>query len=806
MGQGVAFMTTDTYNASSLRSRQARLSTKITPIVRFCLLVFGFCLVLFGIGLVIYMDNPVGWFVTGLSTAPIMVYVFWKIHLRELPTHLKTASIDGRLEVQLLANLPKGKVCSPKDILHATTKTIGGQFFANRFGLLPSFIEGFLDTTPEKTSEVWRVAREIADSQGQKIITGVCVFAAIIRTEPSIASVLPHLQLELADITAGLSWYANLARLFDNAKVPVKTGGIARDLSFGYTPTLTRFGQNISERMGARRGMTTEVGQHQELIKRMVDILSGGGRQNIALVGQSGSGKTTLISSFARELLNATGTIPDSLRFRQIVTVNPATLISAAPGRGQLEGLLNRILYEAYLAKNIIICFDDAQLFFTDGTGSVDVSSLLLPILEAGRLRIILAMDEQQYLKISQRLPSLAAAVNKMPVAPLDQQDTMQVLEEQALLIELKHNVTITYQALKETYRLSERYVQDLVMPGRALSLLESSTQFNSGELVTKESVVAAIENIYGIRIGVAENPNERSVLLNLEDKIHERMINQTQAVKTVSDALRRARSGVRNENKPIGTFLFLGPTGVGKTELAKALSEVYFGGESNLVRIDLNEYVSQSDVARLIADGASNPNSLTASVMKHPFAVVLLDEIEKAHDSVLSTLLQLLDEGMLRDINGKQVSFRDAIIIATSNAGADLIRSHIEKGEDLQKFESSIIDELLSTNQFRPEFLNRFDEIVMFRPLNKQELLQVVDLIIADLNKNLSQQKLSVIVSDEAKQVLVERGYDPRLGARPMRRIVQKTVENYVARQVLSGSLQPGAILQIGLNEVEDI
>ena len=265
-----------------------------------------------------------------------------------------------------------------------------------------------------------------------------------------------------------------------------------------------------------------------------------------------------------------------------------------------------------------------------------------------------------------------------------------------------------------------------------------------------------------------------------------------------MSDALRRAAAGVRNEQRPIGTFLFLGPTGVGKTELAKAISDVYFKGEGEIVRVDLNEYVSADDVQRLIADGATNELSLTAQVMKHPFSVVLLDEIEKAHPIVLTTLLQLLDEGILRDVNNREVSFRDTIVVATSNAGANKIREYIDAGEDMVTIKEQLTNELISSGEFKPEFLNRFDEICVFQPLTKESLFSIVDIIIAGVNKTLEPRKISVSLNDEAKQLLVERGYDPKLGARPMRRIVSKTVENIVARSVLSGAADNGAQIVI--------
>jgi ATP-dependent Clp protease ATP-binding subunit ClpC len=270
-----------------------------------------------------------------------------------------------------------------------------------------------------------------------------------------------------------------------------------------------------------------------------------------------------------------------------------------------------------------------------------------------------------------------------------------------------------------------------------------------------------------------------------------------------VSDALRRARAGVRNEKRPIGTFLFLGPTGVGKTELAKALAAVYFGGEDRIVRVDLNEFVRAEDVSRLIADGANDPHGLTASVLKQPFSVVLLDEIEKAHPQVLTTLLQMLDEGILRDINNRAVSFRDAIVIATSNAGVERIRQLIDEGKELEQFEDSIVNELIDGQQFRPEFLNRFDEIVVFRPLTRDELGQVVQRMITEVNATLKTQKIQVELTAGAVEKLAAIGYDPRLGARPMRRMVQRSVENFVAKRILDGSVRPGQTITLSDTDI---
>ena len=570
---------------------------------------------------------------------------------------------------------------------------------------------------------------------------------------------------------------------------------------------LERFGQNISEQIGASRNtLSIDIPSHVQVIDQLVEAFGTGGRQNAVLIGQAGVGKTSVIHAFAERILDADANVPENLRFRQIFILDSASLIAAAPGRGELENLIMQVLGEAYNAKNIIVCLDDAQLFFEEGVGSVDLTNVLQPILDAGRLRLILSMDEQRYLEISRRNPSLANSLNRINVAETNEAETKKVLQEQLIAIEFNRKVTYMIQAINEAYRLSQRYIHDIAMPGRALKLLESAASFSESGIVTMNSVQQAIERTMDVKVSVANTTEDRERLLHMEDLIHERMVNQVRAVNVVSDALRRARAGVRNENRPIGTFLFLGPTGVGKTELSKALADVYFGGEGKLIRLDLNEFVRSDDVARLIADGADDPMSLTAQVMKQPFSVVLLDEIEKAAPEVLTTLLQLLDEGILRDAKNREISFRDAIVIATSNAGADRIREYIERGYRLEQFEQQFINELISSNQFRPEFLNRFDEIVLFRPFTPAELVQVLDLILAGVNKTLLPQKVSVTVDDDAKQLLVQQGYDPRLGARPMRRVVQKAVENTIAKLMLSGAVNPGDSVNIDAEQVRRI
>lgn len=793
-----------TFSHKSTRADVARFGVLVHGMVAMLLPWLAVVCIICGVGIVIGLGMALGWLFVAVGIIPYVFFAFYKYHVESLPVG-NGHTVQALLAGDVLGRLPANP--SPSDIARAASSVSSGQFMAVRLGLTSPLLDSLASKDPAAMPELWKLAEAIRSKNGLKQITGSVLAVAIVRSFPGYQSVIAQMHLSDEDLDAGVIWQQHLVDLVQKHTKPRRTGGIARDWSFGWIPLLQRFGQNISEQMSSGGGLlTVDVGSHVDAINQLIETFGTGGRQNAVLVGQAGAGKTTIIHAFAERLLDASANLPDSLKFRQVFILDSAAIISAAPGRGELENLIMQVLNEAYSAKNIIICLDNAQLFFEEGVGAVDLSNVLQPILEAGNLRVILSMDEQKYLELGQRNPALVNALNRINVQPTGEAETKRVMQEQLIVTEVHRNVTYMYQAVNEAYRLSERYMHELVMPGRAIRLLESAAGFSESGLVTMNSVQQAIEKTLDVKVSVASEAGDRERLLNMEDLIHKRMVNQVRAVSVVSDALRRARAGVRNQNRPIGTFLFLGPTGVGKTELSKALADVYFGGEGKMVRIDLNEYVRPEDVTRLIADGADDPSSLTAQVMKQPFSVVLLDEIEKAAPEVLATLLQMLDEGILRDVRNREVSFRDAIIIATSNAGADRIREYIERGYEVAQFEQQFINELISSNQFRPEFLNRFDEIVVFRPFKKEELIQVLDLILVGVNKTLEPQKVSVEVDDEAKQILVDKGYDPRLGARPMRRVVQKAVENTVAKQMLSGAVNPGDVIHITGNQVAAI
>ncbi len=793
------------FDYNSARASEARLARSLKGVAGSMLLVSFWLLLLFGFLSLIIGESALGWLVIGAAGAVYSLRDYNKYHLSNLPVCKKDRTLSSLLECEVLGNLPAE--VTPAAIASAASNTVSGRFMATRFGITSKFLQSLVEMPGVTTESIWKSTINVVEKNNLDKITASAIIAGIIRSFPSHETILAPMHLSNEDLDVGIKWEKHLHNLIERHSRPKRTGGIARDWSFGWIPLLQKFGQNISEQISSGKLiMTIDVKSHVDAINQLINAFSNPGHQNAVLVGGPGSGKTTIIYGFAERLLDASSKIPDSLKFRQIFILDSSALIAAAPGRGELEGLVMKVLNEAYRAKNIIVCLDNAQLFFEEGVGSVDLTNVLQPILEAGNLRVILSMDEQKYLEIGRKNPALINAINRINIYQTNEDETISIMQEHLITTEMNRKVTYMHQAIREAYRLSERYIHDLSQPGKAIKLAETAAQYHESGFVTMNSVHQAIEKTLDVKISMVDDNKERHTLLNMEELIHKRMVNQKRAVSVVSDALRRARAGVRNQDRPIGTFLFLGPTGVGKTELTKALADVYFGGEDRMIRLDLNEYVRAEDVARLIADGVDDPTSLTAQVMKQPFSVVLLDEIEKAAPEVLSTLLQLLDEGILRDAKNREISFRDAIVIATSNAGADRIREYIERGYQIEQFEKQIIDDLINSQAFRPEFLNRFDEIVVFRPFTKEELFQVCDLMIKNVNKTLENQKISVVVEDRAKELLVQNGYDPRLGARPMRRVIQKAVENVVAKEMLSGNVNPGDIVNIRYEQVEQI
>lgn len=791
----------DTSNVRVKRARYAKLLnnrwlTIFGGTLSFILLLGGASLILTGSALSWFMLMPVSWFVMAL---------FWyRGDLEHIPAGkfespgrvLLHEALDATTAARL-AQLANNNNLSAYDIWKALDKTEEFFFMANRYLISSDLFENTLSRDPGSAQQVWQRANVLQIRHEATNYSNIVLFVALIASVPNIEQLLRTNNLEFSDIETSIPWMndINAKRLLARAKK--NFGGIGRDWAYGYTPILRNLGHNITQGI-EQYGFFSDTRMHQPIIQQMTQVL--GSNNTITLVGDEGVGKTTCVYALAETLI-ADKSLPKHIRYNQIVELDASTLIANAKRPGELEDLMLHILHEAHRAKNITLFFDDAHVFFGASTGSVDLSHVLQPVFESGSVRIILAMNQQHWQQLART--GIAARLTPITVPPADETNTISVLRDKVGALEYRHKLVYTYQALQEAFKLGSRYVTTQAMPGAALSVLEQTATSASQQLITRGEVQSAVEKAYGIKLQTAD-AYESSSLLTLEDELRKQVISQDRAISVIANALRRSRSGVGNPDRPIGTFLFLGPTGVGKTELSKALARSYFDNESALIRVDMNQYVSPDDVSRLIAPMQGQELGFLGQVRKQPFSVILFDEIEKAHPSVINALLQMLDEGMMRDSDNRSVSFRDAIIIATSNAGADEIRRLIDEGQNIADLESTFTDTLINRGSFAPEFINRFDEVVLFKPLSQDDLVRVIDLIIGGINTTLDAQKVHVALTDEAKRWLVAKGYDSKLGARPMRRMAQRYVENLVAKRILERSVVPGGTIQLDVADFE--
>jgi ATP-dependent Clp protease ATP-binding subunit ClpC len=752
-----------------------------------------------GLGFFI-VGESYGYLLLTLSSVSASLLLWNKGELTRLEDNLGHSSIDGLLDPKILANL-RNDTPSALDVFEAAKSTEARWFLQNRFILHPSIFEQFLSREPNSANAVWEQAEILRNKNHLPSYHSSIILVALLKTIPNFQQLLSQANLQIEDLESSIGWLNGILAKRKLAKKNQHFGGIGRDLAFGYTPILGRLGYNLSHDV-ENYGFFQQTPAHDQVVDRIIDVL-GGGNSSIALIGEVGAGKTTCVYSFAERLLSSKAT-PPNIRNHQVVSLDAPSLISQAHNPGELESLMIQILNEAIKAKNIILFFDDAYVFFSEGTGSVDLTKIIQPAIESSGVKIIFAMTPKELQQLSSR-SSLTSRMQRLQIPPLNEEETLSVLRDQVIFIEGRQKVLFTNQALRESYRMGSRYIDDQVMPGAALSVLKAAAPMAKNGYITDDVVQQSIEASTGAKVAKASS-DESAKLLSLEDQLHKYVINQKQAVSVIADALRRSRSGVGNPERPVGTFLFLGPTGVGKTELSKALARTYFESEESIIRVDMNQFVRPEDVDRLITPTLGEQLGFLGQVRRSPSSVILLDEIEKAHPNVVNLLLQMLDEGAMKDIDNKPVSFKDSIVIATSNAGADKIREMIQEGQDILAAQEKLVDYIIEQKIFAPEFVNRFDEVVMFRPLTPEELIKVIDLILAGINKTLDAQSVQVELSEAAKKWLVDKGYDQRLGARPMRRVAQKYVENIMAKKLLTHEAGSGSKIYLDVADFENL
>ena len=582
--------------------------------------------------------------------------------------------------------------------------------------------------------------------------------------------------------------------------------GMNRAMTATATPVLDRFSHDLTE-LAQRGALPLSVGRQTEVNEIFRSLES---RHNPILVGPPGVGKTAIIDGLAQRM--ASDDVPEVLKDQRLVSISVAALVSNAAAPGELEGRFSRLLNEVAHSGNIILFFDNIHNLIgvtSAGGQTLDLAGLLAQAIEAGVCQALATSNPVDYRRYLESGSPVASTFSRLDIDEVDTNAAILILESKAGAIEYKHKIFFTYDAIERTVQLSQRYIHDRYLPEKAISLLEevaveAHKQRGAHASVTGEDVARVVSEKTHVQVTrITEAEGER--LLNLESQMHQRMVGQDEAVKAVASALRRARTELRDAKRPIANLLFLGPTGVGKTELAKTVAEAYFGSEQTMIRLDMSEYQDASSIHRLIGAppgyaGGNVGGYLTEAIRQHPFSLVLLDELEKAHAEVLNVFLQVMDDGRLTDGTGRTVDFTSAIIIATSNAGTSLIQQRILEGAPLDRIKTELVSAVLG-QYFKPEFLNRFDEVIVFKPLTKEEIYEIVRLMLGRIGHQLKDRGISFVASDEAMRELAEIGFDPIFGARPLRRVIQERVDNALANYLLQGRLgrRDVAILEPG-------
>jgi ATP-dependent Clp protease ATP-binding subunit ClpC len=656
----------------------------------------------------------------------------------------------------------------------------------------------------EELERVMNKSLEIAANKNHLRIEIGDIFSSLAREDVFFREVLLKNGLKADDIDNLTVWLENLEKRekenkeFWSYNNLVKKGSLARAWTAGYTVYLDKYSVDLTE-MIKKRDMEF-VGHEQEL-SSLERVLATQGINNALLVGQSGTGKRSIIYHLAKRSLF--GQCLKEVNYSRVVELDLPSLLARIESPEEVEVTLDRIFREVLSAGNIILIIDSIHNYLGKnlGLGVVDISGILSPYLRFSQFRMIGITTYEGLHKEIEKNSSILSLFGKVEVSEISLKDTLILLEYRALELEEKYKIYISYSALRDIISLCDRYFPSLAFPEKAVDILKETVIYvcslrDKVNVVLPKHVAKIITQKTEIPVGEIEG-KEKEMLLNLEDLIHRRIINQSEAVKEISSALRRARSQITVRQGPMGVFLFLGPTGVGKTETSKALTEIYFGSERKMIRIDMSEFQSERDIPRLMGSSFEQ-GLLTEPVRENPFSMVLLDEIEKANSKVLNLFLQVFDEGFITDGLGRKVDFKNTIIIATSNAGSELILKALRDNEKWEGVRQRLIDYLFEERIFRPEFINRFDGVVLFTPLTKDNLLEIAELLLQKLKKNLYEKGVEFVITKELKEKIAELGYSPIFGARNMRRVLQEKVENVLASALLRGEIEKGKKVQI--------
>ena len=640
---------------------------------------------------------------------------------------------------------------------------------------------------------------------------------------------------------------------------------------------LSDFATDLNE--SAKQGKIDPVIGRDTEIQRVIQILSRRTKNNPVLIGEPGVGKTAIAEGLAQRIV--TGNVPEILRNKRIISLSIGSMLAGAKYRGEFEERLKKAIDEVQQHDDMIIFIDEIHTLVGAGAteGAMDAANILKPALARGEFQVIGATTLDEYKKYIEKDAALERRFQPVQVGEPNEEDALEILKGLRDRYEAFHKAKITDEALTAAVSLSSRYITDRFLPDKAIDVVdeaaskvrmkvfsaspdvkaledrlntvkkekeaavtsqdfEKAAELRDEEqsllkeigdkksiakeksdqklIVTEEDIAAVVAQWTGIPVAkIAEE--ESATLLHLEEELHKRVVGQDEAVTAVAKAVRRARAGLKDPKRPIGSFLFLGPTGVGKTELARALASSLFGDESAMIRLDMSEYMEKHTVSRLVGAppgyvGYEEGGQLTDAVRRKPYSVILLDEVEKAHADFFNILLQVLDDGRLTDSQGRTVDFRNTVIIMTSNLGAKALHknspelgflaakksdSNVDenKGIDFKEAKKSVMDAV--KRHFRPEFLNRIDEMIVFHPLTEEDLKEIVTILMSDVTKRLKERDLQLEITPEAMKLLVKEGSDFTMGARPLKRAIQRLIEDPVSDLILKGDAKEGKIIK---------
>lgn len=688
---------------------------------------------------------------------------------------------------------------STNDITGGFLDSVLGQEILFRAGVTEEAYNSWYDA---RTPELHGSAFFLESEPGVLLTTYT---RSIYKQDKSFAHFLSAQQITGKDLEGAAGWVMRTERKArkkarwysrDNlGRIP----GLGKNFSYGETYLIEKYGHDMkSDPVYKSAGQT--VKEESDEVEALESVLAKGRQANALLIGEEGAGKRERVAQLMHKIER--GEAVPQLEDKQIFLLSIESILTVKKEKAAFEEELGRVLAQAARAGNVILYLESMpSALQSTATVGADLVDLLRDTMESESVHLILSSDPDGFHRSLSRDARLMQFVETVHMHSIDYSGMIEVLEERAAKIERTTHVAFTYPALKHVATLADRYFPDGVMPDKALDLLEEvapDIAAHGRDVVYPADVESLVSRKTHVPLGTPDAA-EKEELLHLEDTLHKRVVGQEEAVDAVAKALRRARAGVESTDRPMGSFLFLGPTGVGKTETAKALAVALFNDEEAMIRFDMSEYQGPDALDRLIGNfDSGRPGRLSTMLREKQFGVLLLDEFEKSDRNVHDLFLQVLDEGQFSDANGKKVNARNLIIIATSNAGADLIWKWFKEGKKIVEQKRALVDELIDRGAYRPEFLNRFDDIILFHPLTDAHVRSIAHIQLNALKKRLEEKGITLEITEELLDTVARAGYDPQFGGRPMRRTIKEKVEQAVADRLLTGTLKPGDSLTL--------